>query len=54
MKPLQAISSVLSFGAIAFGIAFGNGAAGHPTNTLFFTAGPGDGSQGLYGRIDSQ
>jgi uncharacterized protein (TIGR03118 family) len=32
-------------------IAFGNGAAAGPTNSLFFTAGPDDESHGLFGRI---
>ena len=35
-----------------WGIAFGNGVLGQPTNTLFFAAGPGDEEHGLYGRID--
>jgi uncharacterized protein (TIGR03118 family) len=35
-----------------WGIAFGNGFAGQPVNTLFFAAGPGDEAHGLYGRID--
>ncbi len=33
-------------------IAFGNGVSNQPTNTLFYTAGPGDEMHGLYGRID--
>jgi uncharacterized protein (TIGR03118 family) len=33
-------------------IAFGNGAAGSPTASLFFAAGPSAGSRGTYGRID--
>lgn len=37
-----------------WGIAFGNGLNDQPTNTLFFTAGPGDEAHGVYGRIDSQ
>jgi uncharacterized protein (TIGR03118 family) len=37
-----------------WGIAFGNGLNGQPTNTLFFTAGPNDEANGLYGRIDLQ
>lgn len=37
-----------------WGIAFGNGLNGQPTNTLFFTAGPNDETHGLYGRIDVQ
>ena len=36
-----------------WGLAFGNGVLGQPTNTLFFTAGPGDEAHGLYGRIDA-
>lgn len=32
-------------------LAFGNGIQNQPTNTLFYTAGPG-GTHGLYGRID--
>lgn len=35
-----------------WGLAFGNGFDKQPVNTLFFTAGPGDEKQGLYGRID--
>jgi uncharacterized protein (TIGR03118 family) len=35
-----------------WGIAFGNGFANQPVNTLFFAAGPADESHGLYGRID--
>jgi uncharacterized protein (TIGR03118 family) len=35
-----------------WGIAFGNGLNGQPTNTLFFAAGPNDESDGVYGRID--
>jgi uncharacterized protein (TIGR03118 family) len=34
-----------------WGIAFGNGAAAGPTNTLYFLAGPGDEKHGLYGSI---
>jgi len=37
-----------------WGIAFGNGVNSQPTNTLFYTAGPGDEAHGLYGRIDLQ
>ena len=33
-------------------LQFGNGLNNQPTNTLFYTAGPGDESHGLYGRID--
>jgi uncharacterized protein (TIGR03118 family) len=35
-----------------WGIAFGNGAANQPTNTLYFTAGPNDEANGVYGRLD--
>ena len=35
-----------------WGIAFGNGLAQQPVDTLFFAAGPKDESHGLYGRID--
>ena len=35
-----------------WGIAFGNGFANQPVNTLFFAAGPDDEEHGLYGRID--
>jgi uncharacterized protein (TIGR03118 family) len=35
-----------------WGIAFGPGVNSQPTNTLFFTAGPGGEAHGLYGRID--
>jgi uncharacterized protein (TIGR03118 family) len=34
-----------------WGLAFGNGAAAGPTNSLFFTAGPGGESHGLFGSI---
>ena len=34
------------------GLAFGNGYAGQPETTLFFTAGSHDGALGWYGRID--
>jgi uncharacterized protein (TIGR03118 family) len=36
-----------------WGIAFGNGIAHQPVNTLFFAAGPDDEAHGLYGRIDA-
>jgi uncharacterized protein (TIGR03118 family) len=35
-----------------WGIAFGNGLAHQPRNTLFFAAGPDDENHGLYGRLD--
>jgi uncharacterized protein (TIGR03118 family) len=35
-----------------WGLAFGNGLNDQPTNTLFFSAGPGDEAHGVYGRID--
>jgi len=37
-----------------WGIAFGNGLNSQPTNTLFYAAGPNNGTNGLYGRIDTQ
>jgi uncharacterized protein (TIGR03118 family) len=37
-----------------WGLAFGNGVQNQPTNTLFYTAGPGDEAHGAYGRIDMQ
>lgn len=37
-----------------WGIAFGNGFADQPVDTLFFAAGPNDEANGLYGRIDAQ
>jgi uncharacterized protein (TIGR03118 family) len=36
-----------------WGMSFGNGLLNQPTNTLFFAAGIGDESHGLYGRIDA-
>jgi len=33
-------------------LAFGNGGAAGPTNTLYFTAGPSGGSHGLFGSIE--
>jgi uncharacterized protein (TIGR03118 family) len=33
-------------------LQFGNGINGQPSNTLFYTAGPGAEAHGLYGRID--
>jgi uncharacterized protein (TIGR03118 family) len=35
-----------------WGLQFGNGINSQPTNTLFFSAGPGGETHGLYGRID--
>lgn len=35
-----------------WGIAFGNGVSGQPVDTLFFSAGPNDEGNGLYGRLD--
>jgi uncharacterized protein (TIGR03118 family) len=37
-----------------WGIAFGNGVQAQPTNTLFYTAGPGDETHGQYGKIELQ
>jgi uncharacterized protein (TIGR03118 family) len=36
-----------------WGIAFGNGMAHQPVNTLFFAAGVDHEARGLYGRIDA-
>ncbi len=36
-----------------WGIAFGNGAAAGPANTLYFAAGPNDEGDGAFGRIDA-
>jgi uncharacterized protein (TIGR03118 family) len=36
-----------------WGIAFGNGLANQPVNTLFFASGPDDEEHGLYGRLDA-
>jgi uncharacterized protein (TIGR03118 family) len=36
-----------------WGMAFGNGLVGQPTDTLFFASGPNDEADGLYGRIDA-
>ena len=36
-----------------WGIAFGNGFADQPVNTLFFASGPGAEAHGLYGRLDA-
>ncbi len=35
-----------------WGLSFGNGVLDQPTDVLFFTAGPGGESHGLYGRIE--
>lgn len=35
-----------------WGIAFGNGVSEQPIDTLFFSAGPNDEGNGLYGRLD--
>ena len=34
-----------------WGLAFGNGGSAGPTGTLYFTAGPGDESHGLFGEL---
>jgi uncharacterized protein (TIGR03118 family) len=36
-----------------WGLAFGNGYAGQPVNTLFFTAGSNGEADGLYGKLDA-
>ena len=35
-----------------WGLSFGNGVQQQPVNALFFSAGPNDETQGLYGRIE--
>lgn len=37
-----------------WGLAFGNGFANQPVNTLYFTAGPNDETHGLYGSISAR
>ena len=55
-----AMAGTLSQGGTAivldglWGIAFGNGLNNQPVNTLFYTAGPNNEANGLYGRIDLQ
>src|SRR5262249_50685320 len=39
--------------ANVWGLSFGNGLLSQPTNSLFFTSGPGEEQHGLYGRIDA-
>jgi uncharacterized protein (TIGR03118 family) len=36
-----------------WGLSFGNGLLAQPTNSLFFTSGPNNEQDGLYGRIDA-
>ena len=36
-----------------WGLAFGNGYAGQPVDTLYFTAGPDGEAHGLYGRVEA-
>jgi uncharacterized protein (TIGR03118 family) len=36
-----------------WGLAFGNGVLNQPTQTLFFTAGPNDETNGLYGKLEA-
>lgn len=36
-----------------WGLSFGNGVQSQPTDTLFFTSGPGGEEHGLYGRLDA-
>jgi uncharacterized protein (TIGR03118 family) len=45
-------SSPILIGGL-WGMQFGNGATNQPTNTLFFSAGPGGEAHGLFGRIDA-
>ena len=49
----KADGSAIVIGGL-WGIAFGNGLNSQPTNTLFFAAGPGGQTHGLYGRVDNQ
>jgi uncharacterized protein (TIGR03118 family) len=35
-----------------WGLQFGNGGSGGAANTLYFSAGPGDESHGLFGSVD--
>jgi uncharacterized protein (TIGR03118 family) len=37
-----------------WGLAFGNGAGAGATNTLYFTAGPGDEAHGLFGSLEAK
>jgi uncharacterized protein (TIGR03118 family) len=37
-----------------WGLAFGNGVQHQPTDTLFFTAGPGEETHGRFGKIEAQ
>jgi uncharacterized protein (TIGR03118 family) len=48
-RPIQPIQPIQIDGL--WGLSFGNGVQKQPTNVLFFTAGPNDETQGLYGRI---
>jgi hypothetical protein len=42
--------STLTIGGL-WGLAFGNGGASGPGNTLFFTAGPNDEANGVFGML---
>jgi len=50
---LQASSGALLVIDGLWGLAFGNGVQHQPTDTLFFTAGPGEESHGLFGKIEA-
>src|SRR4029453_10792771 len=49
--PLKGSNRKVLKGEGLWGLSFGNGGAAGPTNTLYFTAGPGGGSHGLFGSI---
>jgi len=49
-KMRDAMDNVLTIDGL-WAIAFGNGAAAGPLNTLFFTAGPNDEANGLFGSL---
>ena len=51
MGPLTESGAPLAISGL-WGLAFGNGINVQPTNTLFYTAGPAGGNNGVYGRID--
>ncbi len=46
----KATDTVLAIDGL-WALGFGNGGKGGPLNTLFFTAGPADESQGLFGTL---
>ncbi|OUL95285.1 TIGR03118 family protein [Paraburkholderia hospita] len=52
MGPLKSSNGGTIIEPGLWGIAFGNNLSNQPSNTLFFTAGPNDEADGVYGRID--